>query len=223
MRVLILAADEVLRENISRGMGEDGHICVGRPDLASGLLAASSQPFDAIVVDLAPFELANNGALRALREAGAAAPVVAITSLDPAEERRSAIEAGADDFVVRPFAISELTTRLEAARRRVSNSISRAIEVGDVSLDLSERRAWRQAEEVDLTPTEFSLLQVLMQNAGQVVTRRMIRDAIWRAAGEGSTNAIDVNINRLRRKLDRDRQKSLIQTVRGRGYLFELP
>jgi two-component system OmpR family response regulator/two-component system copper resistance phosphate regulon response regulator CusR len=129
-----------------------------------------------------------------------------------------ALDAGADDYLVKPFAFSELTARVEAICRRAQNRPSAVTRAGALQLDMTTRRVTRDDKEIDLTPTEFSLMEFLMRYNGQVVTRRMLCEHLWESDWEGATNVIEVHINRLRGKLDKGFDRSLIQTIRGRGY-----
>jgi two-component system OmpR family response regulator/two-component system copper resistance phosphate regulon response regulator CusR len=128
------------------------------------------------------------------------------------------LEAGADDYLSKPFDFAELLARVNAVVRRTQARPSMTLQVGDVTLDLTTRRVTRDDREIDLTPIEFSLLELLMRFAGQVVTRKMLCEHVWGFNWDGTTNVIEVHVNRLRGKLDRGREESLIKTVRGRGY-----
>ncbi|HEY2908870.1 MAG TPA: response regulator transcription factor, partial [Gemmataceae bacterium] len=156
--------------------------------------------------------------VRTLRAEGVKTPVILLTALGSVEERVAGLQAGADDYLVKPFAFAELKARLEAIGRRVGPRASPTLQVGALNLDLSTRRVARGDRDIDLTPTEFSLLEFLMRHDGQVVTRKMLCEHLWESDWEGSTNVIEVHVNRLRGKLDRGFDQSIIQTVRGRGY-----
>ena len=163
-------------------------------------------------------ELPGLTVLRELRAAGVRVPVVALTALGSVEERVAGLNAGADADLVKPFAFAELHARHDAVLRRTAHRPAMTLAAGDLTLDLATRRATRGGKEVVLTPTEFSILELLMRYAGQVVTRRMICEHVWEADWEGATNVIEVHIKRLRDKVEREGHPSLIQTVRGRGY-----
>jgi two-component system OmpR family response regulator/two-component system copper resistance phosphate regulon response regulator CusR len=134
------------------------------------------------------------------------------------DDRVEGLKAGADDYVVKPFALVELTARLEAVCRRTASRPPAVMNAGPLSLDLATRRVTRDGREIELTPTEFSLMELLMRYAGHIVTRRMLCEHLWETNWEGATNVIEVHINRLRGKLDKGHTESVIQTVRGRGY-----
>jgi two-component system OmpR family response regulator/two-component system copper resistance phosphate regulon response regulator CusR len=158
--------------------------------------------------------------LREIRAKGIRTPVLILTALGSVEERVAGLNAGADDYLIKPFSFDELLARLAAVSRRAINLDSQKLSVGPLSLDLSTRRVIRDGAEVDLTPTEFSLLEFLMRNAGQVLTRKMLSEHLWESDWGGITNVIEVHITRLRGKIDRDFNSSLLQTVRGRGYVL---
>jgi DNA-binding response OmpR family regulator len=156
--------------------------------------------------------------LRELRGQGVKSPVIVLTAAGAVEDRIAGLDAGADDYLAKPFAFAELMARVQAIVRRTADRPPMVMKVGDLSLDLSTRRAIRDEHEIDLTPTEFSMLELLMRYAGQVVTRKMLCEHVWGFDWDGPTNVIEVHINRLRRKLDKGRPESLVKTVRGRGY-----
>jgi len=143
-----------------------------------------------------------------------------LTALGSVDDRVKGLKAGADDYLVKPFAFPELIARLEAICRRILDRPSTTLTAGPLTLDLTNRRATRGGEEINLTPTEFSLLEFLMRYAGQVVTRKMLCEHLWESDWEGVTNVVEVHINRLRGKIDKGFDEQLIQTVRGRGYVL---
>jgi two-component system OmpR family response regulator/two-component system copper resistance phosphate regulon response regulator CusR len=220
MEVLIVEDDEVLGKALRRGLEESGHRCWWVKSGQRGLERASAQKCDAIVLDLMLPDLLGLELLGRLRAAGIQTPVIILTALGSVEERVAGLQAGADDYVVKPFAFPELLARLSAITRRSIQLSSHQLTAGPLALDLATRRVLRQGREIELTPTEFSLLEFLMRNVGQVVTRKMICEHLWDADWEGVTNVIEVHINRLRSKIDRDFSVPLLQTVRGRGYVL---
>jgi two-component system OmpR family response regulator len=218
MDLLVVEDDAVIGKALQQGFREAGHGCVWAKEGERGLTLATSQRFDALVVDLMLPGLPGLDVLRQLRAQGIHTPVLLVTALGSIEERVAGLNAGADDYVVKPFAFPELMARIEAVCRRTATRPPAQMQVGDLTLDLATRRVCRGDDEVELTPTEFSLLEMLMRHAGQVVTRKMLCEHLWESDWEGTTNVIEVHINRLRGKLDRKFNDSLIQTVRGRGY-----
>ncbi|MBI3469203.1 MAG: response regulator transcription factor [Planctomycetes bacterium] len=218
MQLLVVEDDPVIGKSLRQGFSEARHQCVWAKDGERGLALARSQQFDAIVLDLMLPERPGMEVLRDLRREGIRCPVILLTALGSVEERVAGLNAGADDYVVKPFALAELLARIEAVRRRTGPAPAMVVQVGELNLDMATRRVHRGDVEIELTPTEFSLLEFLMRHAGQVVTRKMLCEHLWESDWEGTTNVIEVHINRLRGKLDRAFSQSLIQTVRGRGY-----
>lgn len=223
MDILIVEDDPAIGKAQQRGLTESGHQCVWVKDGTRGLERALGQQFDAIVLDLLLPGEPGLSVLGKLRAAGVRTPVIVLTALGSVEERVAGLKAGADDYIVKPFAMVELLARLEAVCRRAVTRPVATLEVSDIRLELATRRVSCGGADIDLTPTEFSLLELLMRHAGQVVTRRMLCEHLWEADWEGTTNVIEVHINRLRNKLQRGRPEPLIQTVRGRGYALRAP
>lgn len=220
MDLLVIEDDLVIGKSLRKGFSEAGHTCVLVKDGEKGLCLAKSQRFDAIILDLMLPGISGIAVLQQIRKEGLQTPVVVLTALGAVEERVEGLTAGADDYMVKPFAFAELMARLDAVCRRTVTRPSPLLQAGDLKLDLSTRCVTRNDVVVELTPTEFSLLEFLMRHSGQVVTRRMLCEHLWESDWEGATNVIEVHINRLRGKLDRGLDKSLIQTVRGRGYVI---
>jgi two-component system OmpR family response regulator/two-component system copper resistance phosphate regulon response regulator CusR len=220
MDVLIVEDDEMLGKAIRRGLEESGHRCNWVRNGRRGFESAVAQKCAAIVLDLMLPDLPGLEILRRLRRDGIQTPVLILTALGSVDERVTGLESGADDYLVKPFAFPELLARLSVITRRSLQTSSQQLIAGPLSLDLSTRRILRDGKDIELTPTEFSLLEFLMRHAGQVVTRKMICEHLWDANWEGVTNVIEVHINRLRAKIDRDFVGPLLHTVRGRGYVL---
>ena len=218
MDLLVIEDDAVLGKAVQRGLLEAGHQCEWVRSGQKGFEEAQSQKFDVIVLDLMLPDLSGIEVLKRLRAQGQRIPVMILTALGTVDERVAGLNAGADDYLVKPFAFPELMARLDAIVRRTQAKPSASTSVGELTLNLTNRRVTRQARELDLTPTEFSLLEFLMRYAGQVVTRKMLCEHLWDSNWEGATNVIEVHINRLRSKVDKGYDRQLIQTVRGRGY-----
>jgi two-component system OmpR family response regulator len=218
MNVLVVEDDPVIGKSLSKGLSEAGHACVWVKTGPNGLEKSLSQRFDAIVLDLLLPGVPGLDVLRQIRAAGIRTPVLLLTALGAVDDRVVGLKSGADDYLAKPFAFAELLARLEAVCRRSVDRPSPILAVGDLVLDMPRRRLHQGKEEIDLTPTEFSILELLMRHAGQVVTRKMICEHLWDTDWEGTTNIIEVHINRIRKKLDKKETPSLIQTVRGRGY-----
>ena len=220
MEVLVVEDEHTLGKAVQRGLMDAGHNCQWTKTGTRGLEEAMTQKYDALVLDLMLPELDGSQVLRKMRAAGVRTPVLILTAKGSVEDRVEGLRDGADDYLVKPFAMAELLARLDAICRRSSGKPSTEITVGPLQLDLTNRRVVREGKEISLTPTEFTLLEYLMRYAGQVVTRKMLCEHLWEADWEGVTNVVEVHINRLRGKIDRGFSDSLIQTVRGRGYVL---
>lgn len=218
MTVLVVEDEAQLGKTLEQGLTEAGHACEWVRSGSEGLKRALENPYDAVLLDLMLPDLPGLDVLRQLRASGNRSAVIVLTALGSVEERVAGLDAGADDYLVKPFALAELLARLSAVCRRSMQRPSSEVVVGPLRLDLTNRRVTREDREIELTPTEFSLLEFLMRYAGQVVTRKMLCEHLWEADWEGVTNVIEVHINRLRSKVDRGFAEPLIQTVRGRGY-----
>jgi DNA-binding response OmpR family regulator len=218
MNVLVVEDDPVIGKSLSKGLIEAGHNCVWVKDGKHGLEHSLSQRFDAIVLDLLLPSVPGLEVLREIRAGGVRTPVLLLTALGAVEDRVIGLKSGADDYLAKPFAFPELMARLEAVCRRTVDRPPVVMTNGDIRLDLTTRRVQKGDLEVDLTPTEFGILELLMRHAGQVVTRKMLCEHLWDTDWEGTTNVIEVHINRIRKKFDREEAASIIQTVRGRGY-----
>lgn len=222
MEVLIIEDDPVIGKSLDKGLREAGHTTVWLRNGDEGHEKATTRKFDAILLDLLLPGRPGLDLLRHLRAEGIRTPVLLLTALGSVGERVQGLKAGADDYIVKPFALVEVLARLEAVCRRTSDRPAALLQVQDLTLDLTTRRLTRGATEIDLTPTEFSLLELLMRYAGQVVTRKLLCEHLWEADWEGTTNVIEVHINRLRGKLARVSEEPVIQTVRGRGYALRV-
>lgn len=220
MNLLVVEDDAVLGKALQQGLTEAGYDCTWVRNGQKGRDLALGQQFDAVVLDLMLPDLNGMDVLREMRQQGVQTPVLVLTALGSVDDRVAGLNSGADDYLVKPFAFPELTARLEAIGRRSVARPSTSLVVGPLRLDMTTRRVTRGAQEITLTPTEFSLLEYLMRYNGQVVTRKMLCEHLWEADWEGVTNVIEVHINRLRAKVDRDFEQPLIHTVRGRGYVL---
>lgn len=220
MVVLVVEDDEVLGKAIRRGLEDAGHVCTWAKNGQKALQAATAQKCDAILLDLMLPDEHGLEVLQEVRARGVHTPVLILTALGSVEERVAGLNAGADDYIIKPFAFPELLARLSAVSRRTVSRQAQQLKTGPLTLDLSTRRVTRDHVDIDLTPTEFSLLEFLMRNAGQVLTRKMLSEHLWDSDWGGVTNVIEVHVTRLRGKIDRDFTPALLHTVRGRGYVL---
>lgn len=218
MHVAIVEDDPLIARAVSRAVEERGHECTWVPDGAAAARDRTLASADLVVLDLMLPNVAGIQLLEAARAAGVRTPVIVITALGTVPERLAGFRAGADDYVVKPFAIDEILARIEALRRRSQDKPAHEVAVGPLVLHVARRQVVVDGRSIDLTPTEAAVLELLMRHAGQVVTRNMLCQHVWGFEWEGPTNVIEVHVNRLRGKLDRGRDRSLITTIRGRGY-----
>lgn len=217
MHVLVVDDDTKLREFIRHGLAERGieSTEASDGDEALRIVSETSTRFDVMLLDVMLPAQSGWDLLLNLREAGNETPVIFVSALDAVEERVRGLRMGADDYVVKPFALDELVARIETVVRR--RKTLTPIEAGDVRLDLNRRQVFRADQEVDVSPREFDLLLALTQAEGAVLSRSDLLRNVWGMEGEPSTNLVDVHIGRLRRKLDAFGPE-LIKTVRGQGY-----
>lgn len=220
MDVLVIEDEMVLGKALHRGLTEAGHRCEWVRSGTTGLTLACEQQFDVLVLDLMLPDLRGLDVLKRMRGQGVHTPVLVLTALGSVEDRVAGLQSGADDYLVKPFAFAELTARLEAICRRSGIRPSMSMDQGTLHLDITTRKVTRAEKDIDLSPTEFSILEYLFRHSGQVVTRKMLNEHLWGEDWGGMTNVIDVHINHLRRKIDRGFDEPLIHTVRGRGYVL---
>ena len=217
MNILVIEDDRTIGKSLVQGFQEAGHECRWAISGKTGLEKARSQQSDVIVLDLMLPEIPGLELLSNLRADGINTPVIILTAKGAVNEKVDGLQAGADDYLVKPFAFAELKARVEAISRRSNQRPSPELQCGSLKLDLSSHRAYQFEREIELTPTEFSILELLMRHAGQVVTRKMLCEHVWGFEWDGPTNVIEVHVTRLRKKLDSEDQ-SQITTIRGRGY-----
>jgi two-component system OmpR family response regulator len=219
MRVLIIEDDAETAAYMIKGLGEAGHKVDHARDGRDGLFLATSGEYDAMIVDRMLPGLDGLAVIQALRAANVAAPILILSALSQVDERVAGLKAGADDYLAKPFAFSELMARLEAlTRRRMPSAAATRLVVGDLEMDLLARTVKRAGRTIDLKPREFRLLEYLMRHAGQVVTRTMLLEGVWDYHFDPQTNVIDVHISRLRQKIDKGFDAPLLHTRRGAGY-----
>jgi len=220
MRILLIEDDADTTAFLRQGLKEAGHTVDHAPDGREGLFLATTEPYDALVVDRMLPGLDGLTLLRTLRGAGNRVPTIVLTALGDVDHRVEGLRAGADDYLAKPFAFAELSARLDNIVRRSegANPTDTRLKVGDLELDLLSRQAQRGARRIDLLPREYRLLECLMRQAGRVVTRTMLLEQVWDYHFDPQTNVIDVHISRLRQKIDHGEPAPLLHTVRGAGY-----
>lgn len=223
MRVLVVEDSRRLAGIIKRGLLEEGYTVDNAYDGEEAQYMAESTPFDLIVLDIMLPKKDGLAVCRDLRSKNVNIPILMLTAKDSVEDRVLGLDTGADDYLVKPFAFSELLARLRALLRREVLPRVQKLQVGDLSLDPQSREAWRDGSRMDLTAKEYAILEYFMRRPNAVVTRTMLGESVWDYEFDGLSNIIDVYVRRLRRKIDRDGQDSLIQTVRGSGYRLRIP
>ncbi|MFW2405388.1 MAG: response regulator transcription factor [Gammaproteobacteria bacterium] len=223
MRILLIEDDAGVAEFIVRGFREAGHTIDHAADGKDGLLMATTESYDALIVDRMLPTVDGLSIIRTLRASEDSTPVLILSALGQVDDRVKGLQAGGDDYLVKPFAFSELEARLEALARRSQGKAATEtrLTVGDLEMDLLSREVKRAGESVALQPRDFQLLEYLMRHAGQVVTRTMLLENVWDYHFDPQTNVIDVHISRLRAKVDKGFDSPLIHTVRGAGYKID--
>lgn len=217
MQVAIVEDDPIIAKAVSSAVVDAGHECRWI-DNGGAAVDESLLGSDLVILDLMLPGEDGLSVLRRARSHGVRTPVIVLTARGLVNEKVQAFEAGADDYLVKPFDMDELLARIEAVHRRAGDKPSPTVTAGGLHLSLANRKASLNGRGIDLTPTEFNILEMLVRFQGQVVTRKMLCEHVWGFDWDGPTNVIEVHINRLRGKIDRDRDGSLIRTVRGRGY-----
>jgi len=219
MYVLVVEDERRLSQVVRRVLEEEGHTVDTAYDGEEGLAMALDGSHDVIVLDVMLPQMDGIEVCRALRKQRVDTPVLLLTALDGVDDRVRGLDAGADDYLPKPFAFQELLARIRAlGRRKVQGREASELRLDDLVLDLRRRRAQRAGKTIDLTPKEFSLLEFLMRNEGRVVTRTQILDHLWGYDYDSESNLVDVYIAYLRRKVDKGHSRPLIRTVRGIGY-----
>jgi two-component system OmpR family response regulator len=221
MRILVIEDDRKIAAFVMRGLKEAGFAV----DLASngedGLHLALTEPYDGAIVDIMLPKLDGLTLIEELRRQKNFTPVLILSAKRSVDDRVRGLQKGGDDYLTKPFAFSELLARVQALIRRASGSVEpTSLTMGDLSLDLLSRKVIRSGKQLDLQPREFALLEYLMRNAGQVVSKTMIMEHVWDYAFDPETNVVEVRICRLRDRIDRKFDKKLIHTIRGVGYVL---
>jgi DNA-binding response OmpR family regulator len=217
-RVLIIEDELRLLDSLRRGLAQEGYVVTTATTGEEGFYLATTETFDAVLLDLMLPGRDGMQMLSDLRTTGTAVPVLILTARDAIEDRVAGLDCGADDYLVKPFAFAELLARLRALLRRNLPSRDTVLQAADLEMDLLSRRVVRDGEEVELTVREFELLEYLLRHLNMVVTRVMITRDVWKEPAGVLTNVIEVFIKTLRRKIERPNSRQLLHTVRGVGY-----
>lgn len=224
MKILVVEDDLETARYVVNGLAEEGHLTVQAASGDEGLFRAAGENFDLLIVDRMLPALDGVGLVKTLRAAGNRTPVLFLTALGGVDDRVMGLNAGGDDYLVKPFAFAELVARVAAlGRRPPAGPVETKLRVADLELDLLSRTVRRAGQEIELQPREFRLLEYLMRHAGQVVTRTMLLENIWDFHFDPRTNIVETHISRLRSKIDKGFSPELIHTVRGAGYCVRAP
>jgi two-component system, OmpR family, response regulator len=221
MKILLIEDDKESAQYLVKGLREHNYVVDHSASGKDGLFMAASEKYDAMIIDRMVPEVDGVTIVQTLRASGNDTPIIFLTALDKVEERVKGLKAGADDYLAKPYSFTELLARLETITRRKGNDKAITItklSCGDLEMDLLTRTVKRGDKQIDLQAREFALLEYLMRNAGTVITRTMLLENVWDYNFDPQTNVIDVHISRLRQKVDKGYDKSMIQTLRGAGY-----
>lgn len=220
MKILVVEDEKKVAGFIKRGLEEDGYEVMVTYDGAEGLKQALAGDFSLVILDVMLPKKDGLAVVKELREAGKHIPVLMLTARGTTDDIVSGLDAGSDDYLTKPFAFAELTARVRALLRRGEQDRGAEIRFADLRLDPVSHKVWRGEKEIDLTAKEYGLLEYLVRNPNTVLSRAMIAEHVWDYAFDSFTNIIDVYVNYLRKKVDKDYPTKLIHTVRGQGYIL---
>ena len=218
MRILVVDDDLAVRRSIDRALRLEGYEVLTVASGGEALESLAQTPSDALILDLGLPDVDGLTVCRRMRTAGDDTPVLMLTARDAVDDRVQGLDAGADDYLVKPFSLLELAARLRALVRRDDRARPTVLAEGDLKLDPASKRAWRGGTELRLSPKEFSLLELFLRHPGTVLTRSQILDAAWDFAYDGTSNVVDQYVTYLRRKIDAPFGRHDLETVRGMGY-----
>ena len=223
MKILIVEDEQKTGDYLKQGLSEAGFVADLARDGVDGLHLALTEDYDLMVLDVMLPRLDGWQVLREIRQKSKHMPVLFLTARDQVEDRVKGLEFGADDYLIKPFAFSELLARVRALLRRGKTSEPELLQIADLELDLLRRRVTRGGRRIDLTAKEFALLELLLRRQGEVLPRSLIASQVWDMNFDSDTNVIEVAMRRLRAKIDDAFEPKLIRTVRGMGYVLEVP
>lgn len=221
MRILVIEDERKTAAFLNKGLSESGFVVDTEGNGEEGLFLALNKDYDLIILDVMLPGCDGWSILSTLRRAGKQMPVLFLTARDNVSDRVKGLESGADDYLIKPFAFSELLARVRILLRRAPIRHNESLRIAGLEIEFARQKATRNGHRLDLTSKEFALLSLLMRRAGEVLSRTMIAEQVWDINFDSDTNIIDVAIRRLRSKVDDPFEKKLIHTVRGVGYVFE--
>jgi two-component system OmpR family response regulator len=222
--ILVIEDDKETRKYIVTGLTQAGHSVESADNGRDGIFLATECAYDAVIVDRLLPVIDGLSLVKTLRAVNVTTPILFLTTMGDVDDRVEGLDAGGDDYLVKPFAFSELRARVEALCRRPTIATEAScLTVGDLEMDLIRRTVKRAAQTIDLQPLEFRLLEYLMRNAGRVVTQTMLLERVWEYHFDPKTKIVEANISRLRTKLDRPFEKAMLRTIRGAGYILDTP
>ncbi len=224
LRILLIEDDAEVAQNVAKSLKQHGHIVEHAADGRDGLMLAIGERFDVVIVDRMLPALDGLSLIKSVRTAKIGTPMLILTTKGGIEDRVEGLEAGADDYLVKPFALAELIARVHAlARRPAMTQEATVLTVADLTLDLVKRTVSRAGQSIDVQPQEFKLLEYMMRHAGKAVTRTMLLENVWDFHFDPRTNIVETHMSRLRSKVDRGFDLELIETIRGVGYRLRAP
>ena len=225
MKVLLIEDDSSVSDFIVKGLNEQQHVVDHAADGKQGLFLATTENYDVMIIDRMLPGVDGMTIIRTLRASDIQTPVLILSAMADVVQRVEGLQQGADDYLVKPFAFTELLARIEVLckRRQQVNTEASRLQVGDLEMDLISHQVKRDNQIIELLATEFRLLEYLMRHAGQVVSRTMVLEHVWDYHFDPQTNVIDVHMSRLRKKIDKNHKYPLIHTIRGTGYVLKVP
>jgi len=223
MRILVVEDSRRLASIVKRGLVEEGYTVDNAYDGEEAEYMAETTPFDLIILDVMLPKKDGVTVCRELRGKNVSTPILMLTAKDSVEDKVAGLDSGADDYQVKPFAFAELLARVRALLRREIIPKTQKLQAGDLVMDVQTREVWRGERKLELTAKEHAILEYFLRRPNAVVTRTMLGENVWDYEFDGISNIIDVYVRRIRRKIDEDGQKSLIQTLRGAGYRLRVP
>jgi two-component system OmpR family response regulator len=220
VKILLVEDDKQTADYIAKGLRQHGHVIDCADNGRDGLYLATGERYDVMVIDRNLPRMDGLSLVKAARGSGTTTPVLFLTTMAGVDDRVEGLEAGADDYLVKPFAFAELLARVSALARRPPIAAATALRVGDLEFDLLSRAVVRAGKRIDLLAQELKILEYLMRHAGEIVTRTMLLEKVWDFHFDPKTNIVETHISRLRAKIDKGFEKPLLHTVRGAGYVI---